>query len=106
MPGLYSLTSRSHSAPLAWCDQGAGEGHNSRTVQICLYSYALSHEWVSCSKPSRQDVTVQQLDSSVLAIDGKIRFLSHKDAVLLSNGTVLRRSADGWLDLGHMPASY
>ena len=51
-------------------------------------------------------MTVQQLDSSVLAIDGKIRFLSHKDAVLLSNGTVLRRSADGWLDLGHMPASY
>ena len=30
--------------------------------------------------------------------------LQAKDAVLLSNGTVLRQSADGWLDLGPLPA--
>jgi len=62
-----------------------------------------SFSWAWCSSPSGDTadagddvLPTGQWREVALSKDGVI------DAVLLSNGTVLRRSADGWLDLGSL----
>ncbi|CAE7242976.1 dapb3 [Symbiodinium sp. CCMP2592] len=64
---------------------------------------SISFSWAWCSSPSGDTadagddvLPTGEWREVALSKDGVI------DAVLLSNGTVLRRSADGWLDLGSL----